>query len=110
MAGMSGFDRRREGFEGKFALDEETKFKVQARRDKLLGLWAAGQMGLAGEAAEAFAREMIKADLAEPGDADLLRAVKQAFAGKGVAITDQQIEERLRHYQDEARRQIAAEG
>jgi hypothetical protein len=88
---MSGFDRRREGFEGKFALDEELKFKAIARRDKMLGLWAAEKMDLTGAAAEEYAREVARADQQEPGDEDVVRKLTRDFATRGLPITDAQI-------------------
>ena len=74
---MSGsFDDRRKGFESKWAHDEEMQFKIMARRNKLLGLWAAGEMGLAGEKADAYAKAVIAADFEEPGDEDVFRKVR----------------------------------
>src|SRR5205085_653912 len=63
---MTTFDKREEGFEKKFALDEEQRFKAMARRNKLLGLWAAGQLGLSGPAADAYSKEVVAADFEEP--------------------------------------------
>lgn len=83
---MSGFDRRREGFEGKFALDEEQKFKAMMRRDKMVGLWAAEKLGLSGAAAEEYAVATAKSDLKEPGDADIIGKIATDFAARGVAI------------------------
>ena len=88
---MSGFDQRREGFERKFALDEEQKFKVIARRNKLLGVWAAGKIGLTGAAVEDYAREVARADLEEAGDADVVRKLAADFTAKGLSITEEQI-------------------
>ncbi|MCY4152312.1 MAG: DUF1476 domain-containing protein [Aestuariivita sp.] len=70
---MTLFDDREDAFERKFAHDEATKFKVEARRNKLLGLWAASILGKSGEAAESYAKEVIKADFDEPGDEDVYR-------------------------------------
>jgi len=88
---MSGFDQRREGFERKFVLDEEQKFKVIAHRDKLLGVWAAEKMGLTGAAVEDYAREVARADLEEAGDEDVVRKLAADFAAKGLSITVGQI-------------------
>lgn len=85
---MSTFDKREEGFEKKFALDEEQKFKAEARRNKLLGLWAAEKLGKTGDDAAAYAREVVSADFEEAGDADVLRKVVQDLAGKA---TEQEI-------------------
>lgn len=84
---MSGFDKRRAGFEAKFALDDELRFKAIARRDKLLGLWAAAQFGLADAAAEEYAHEIARTDQQEPGDEDVLRKLMQDFAARGLPMT-----------------------
>ena len=85
---MSTFDKREEGFEKKFALDEETKFKAEARRNKLLGLWAAEKLGKTGDDAAAYAKEVVAADFEEAGDADVLRKVAGDLASKGVSELD----------------------
>ncbi len=72
---MSTFDKREKGFESKYVHEQEIAFKAMARRNKLLGLWAAEKMGLAGEAAAAYAKEVVKADFDEPGDEDVFRKV-----------------------------------
>jgi hypothetical protein len=84
---MSTFDKREEGFEKKFALDEEQKFKAEVRRNKLLGLWAAEKLGLSGDAANAYAKEVVSADFEEAGDQDVQNKVVKDLAAKGVAIT-----------------------
>ena len=81
---MSTFDKREEGFEKKFALDEEQKFKAEARRNKLLGLWAAEQLGKSGDEAAAYAKDVVAADFEEAGDADVLRKVATELE-RGVA-------------------------
>lgn len=86
---MSSFDKREEGFEKKFALDEEQKFKAEARRNKLLGLWAAEKLGKSGDDAAAYAKEVVASDFEEAGDADVLRKVAADLSGKG--IDEQQI-------------------
>ena len=68
---MTTFDKREEGFEKKFALDEEQKFKAEARRNKLFGLWAAEKLGLSGDAAKDYSKEVVAADFEEPGDQDV---------------------------------------
>jgi hypothetical protein len=85
---MSSFDKRQEGFEKKFALDEEQKFKAEARRNKLLGLWAAEKLGKTGDDAAAYARDVVAADFEEAGDADVLRKVVADLASKGVSEAD----------------------
>ncbi len=79
---MSSFDKRQEDFERKFALDEEQKFKALARRNKLLGLWAAEKLGKTGADADAYAKEVVAADFEESGDDDVLRKVATDLNGK----------------------------
>jgi hypothetical protein len=88
---MSTFDKREEGFERKFAHDEEVRFKARARRNKLLGLWAAQKLGLAGDAADAYAKEIVAADFEAPGDDDVLGRIRRDFDAKAVAQSDHQI-------------------
>ncbi len=88
---MSGFDDRKKAQENKFAHDEELRFKAQARRNKLLGQWAAGKLGLTGAEAEAYAKTVVMSDLAEAGDEDVFRKVKADFSAKSVNISDHQL-------------------
>jgi hypothetical protein len=88
---MSGFDKREEGFERKFAHDEEVRFKARARRNKLLGLWAAQKLGLVGDAAEAYAKEIVIVDFEEPGDDDMFARIRKDFDAKAVDQSDHQI-------------------
>jgi hypothetical protein len=88
---MTTFDKREEGFEKKFALDEELKFKAEARRNKLLGLWVAEKLGLSGDAANDYARTVVAAEFGDGRDADVVRKVVADLAAKGVAITEQEI-------------------
>ena len=88
---MSTFDKREQGFEGKFAHDEATLFKVTARRNKLLGAWAAEKLGLSGDAATAYAKEVVLADFEEAGDEDVIRKVVRDFAAGKVNVSDQEI-------------------
>ncbi len=88
---MTTFDKRKDGFEKKFAHDEELQFKAQARRNKLLGLWAAEKFGLSGEEAESYSKEVVLSDLEEPGDEDVFRKVRADFDARGVEQTDHQI-------------------
>ena len=85
---MSTFDNREEGFEKKFALDEDQKFQAEARRNKLLGLWAAEKLGKTGDEAAAYAKEVVSADFEEAGDGDVLRKVATDLASKGVSEAD----------------------
>jgi hypothetical protein len=107
---MASFEDREKGFERKFAHDEELKFKATARRNKLLGLWAAEQMGITGDAAQAYAREVIKADLVEPGEEDVFRKIRADFDAKGVDQSDHQIRRKMAGTMGEAVGQIESEG
>ena len=106
---MMSFDDREKSFERKFALDEELKFKSTARRNKLLGLWAAEKMGLSGDDAQAYAREVVKADLEEPGEEDVFRKIRADFDAKGVEQSDHQIRRAMADLLVEAVTQIEAE-
>lgn len=99
-------NERGESFEKKFAHDEELKFKATARRNKLLGLWAAEKLGKTGEAAEAYAKEVVKADFEEAGDEDVFRRVRADFDKAGVAQSDHQIRRQMSDLLAEAVRQI----
>ena len=88
---MTTFDKREEGFEKQFAVDQELKFKATARRNKLLGLWAAGKLGLAGDEAETYAKAVVAADFEEAGDHDVFRKIRRDFDAKGVGESDHQI-------------------
>jgi hypothetical protein len=88
---MSTFDKRQEGFEKKFALDEEQKFKALARRNRLLGMWAAEKLGVTGDAAIAYAKEVVASDFEEAGDADVVRKVLGDLTAKGIAITEPEL-------------------
>ncbi|RWK39633.1 DUF1476 domain-containing protein [Mesorhizobium sp.] len=88
---MSSMRDRQEGFEKKFAMDEDTKFRAMARRNKLLGLWAAEKLGKSGEDADAYAKEVVRADFEEAGDDDVLRKIRADFDAAGIAQSDVQI-------------------
>ena len=105
---MTTFDKREEGFEKKFALDEELQFKANARRNKLLGLWAAEKLGLHGADAEAYAKSVVMADFAEAGDEDVFRKVRGDFDAKAVAQSDQQIRQAMDELMAKAVEQIKA--
>ena len=88
---MTGFDDRKKGFERKFAHDQELQFKASARRNKLLGLWAAELMGIEGDDAEEYAKAVIRSDLEEPGDQDVFRKIRRDFDEKNIDQSDHQI-------------------
>ena len=101
---MTTFDKREEGFEKKFAHDEELKFKAYARRNKLLGLWAAAELGKSGAEADAYAKEVVVADFQEAGDGDVLRKVSTDLAAKG--ISEAQVRAKMADLLAEAVRQV----
>ncbi len=105
---MTTFDKREEGFEKKFAHDEELRFKANARRNKLLGLWAAEKMGVSGADADAYAKEVVVADFEESGDDDVLRKVAGDLKAKGVAISDQDLRVTMNNLMEQAIAQIKA--
>ena len=107
---MSGFDDRENAFENKFAHDQELEFKAVARRNKLLGLWAAELMGLTGDDAEAYGKDVVKADFEEAGDEDVFRKVRGDFDAKGVAIEDGDIRAKMVDLLGQAVQQIESEG
>lgn len=92
---MNEFNKREEGFEKKFALDEEQKFKAEARRNKLLGLWAAEKLGISGDAAAAYAKEVVAADFEEAGDNDVLHKVLKDLTAKGQAVTERDVRAKM---------------
>ena len=106
---MTGFDEREKGFEAKYRLEQENRFKISARRNKLLGLWAAERMGLSGASAEEYAKEVVVADFEKPGDADVLEKVLDDFTEKGLGITDTQVREQMDKLTETARQQIMKE-
>ena len=85
---MTSMKDRQEGFERKFAMDEDQRFRAMARRNRLLGLWVAEQLGKSGEDAETYAREVIRADFEEAGDADVLRKVSGDLKAGGLDIAE----------------------
>lgn len=107
---MTSFGDREKGFEKKFALDEELRFKSTARRNKLLGLWAAEKMGLSDDEAQGYAREVVKADLEGPGEEDVFRKIRAGFDDKGVDQSDHQIRRAMAETMAEAVRQVEVEG
>ena len=106
---MSTFDKREKGFEAKFARDESLRFKANARRNKLLGLWAAGLMGIAGPEADEYAKSVIKADFEEPGDDDVFRKLRDDFVAKGVEQSDHQIRRTMDELMEKAIEQVQSE-
>jgi hypothetical protein len=105
---MSGsFEDRRKGFEGKWAHDAEARFKIVARRNKLLGLWAAGELGKSGADAETYAKEVVAADFEEPGDEDVYRKVRRDL--DPAKVTEHTIRRKMTELLDTAAEQISKE-
>ncbi|MAW80400.1 MAG: hypothetical protein CMI63_09185 [Parvularcula sp.] len=103
---MTTFDDRKDRYENKFAHDAELRFKAEARRNKLLGLWAAELLGKTGDDAEAYAKEVIKADFEEAGDEDVFRKLRKDFDAAGVNQSDHQIRRHMQEMMAEAVQQI----
>ena len=106
---MTSFDERERSFEKKFAMDQELAFKAEARRNKLLGQWAAGKLGLTGSAVDDYVKAVRKADLAEKGDQDVFRKVKGDLVAKGVAVGDAELRKAMNEFLATAVSQIEAE-
>lgn len=104
---MTQFEDRERGFEAKFAHDEEMQFKAQARRNRLLGLWAAGRMGITDpDEARAYAQEVVKSDFAEKGDNDVFEKVWADLQARQVAVTEDELREQMDGLLAEAKTQI----
>jgi hypothetical protein len=100
---MTTFDKREKGFETQFAIEEELKFKADARRNKLLGLWVAEQLGLSGDAAASYAREVVAA-----GDRDVVHKVTADLAAKGITIQETQLRTKISELMAQAIAQVKA--
>src|SRR5262249_151046 len=107
---MTTFDKREEGFEKKFAHDEELRFKANARRNKLLGLWAAEKLGLSGTEADAYAKEVVMSDFEEAGDHDVFKKIRRDFDAKAVAQSDHQIRRTMDELMETAIAELKAKG
>ena len=104
---MTTFDKREQGFESKFALDQEQEFKAVARRNRLLGEWAADKMGLNEERRVDYARAVVKSDFEQPGDEDVFRKVMQDLEGSGLGIRESELRSKMDELLAVAREQIA---
>jgi hypothetical protein len=103
---MTTFDDREKAFENKFAHDEELQFKISARRNKLLGIWAAGLMGLTAEESDSYAKSVVQADFEESGDEDVVRKLLGDLTSAGVEADDQMVRAAMDAQMAEARRQF----
>lgn len=104
---MTTFDGREKAFEDKFAHDEEMLFKARARRNRLFGEWLAGELGYTGDGVKDYAATVIKADLEEEGDGDIMRKVRADIDAKGLDISDHKVEKQLEEFLVEAKGQLA---
>ena len=104
---MSGFNDREKGFEKKFEHDQELAFKAKVRRNKLFGLWLGERMGLSEAEAASYAKEVIEADLEEPGDEDVLRKVTKDLDAKGKSLAREQLIAERQRLEIQARKEIA---
>ena len=103
---MNSFDDRKKGFEGKFAHDEETLFKINAKRNKLLGEWAADKLKKTDNDKEDYILEVIKSDLAEPGDEDVFRKVKNDLSQASLNNMDEEIRNKMIEFMESAKKAI----
>jgi hypothetical protein len=107
---MTTFDKREEGFEKQFAHDEELRFKATARRNKMLGKWAAERQGLSGAEAETYAKEVVIADFEEAGEDDVFRKIRRDFDSKGIELSDEEIRRRMFELLAQAVAEVKASG
>ena len=103
---MSGFKKRKQDAENRFKHDQELEFKANARRNKLLGLWAAEEMSITGDAADAYAKEVVISDFDRPGDEDVLEKVHKDLADKGLDISTHRVRKEMDRLMEEARKQV----
>ena len=103
---MKAFDKRKNDAEARFRRDQELEFKAGARRNKLLGLWAAEQMGISGEGAEAYAKEVVIADFERPGDDDVLEKVLKDLTGKGLDVSERKVRKEMDRLMEIARQEV----
>ena len=103
---MNSFDDRKKGFEGKFAHDEETLFKINAKRNKFLGEWIADKLNKIDKAKEDYILEVIKSDMAEPGDEDVFKKVKNDLSQAGLNNMDEEIRNKMSEFMESAKKAI----
>jgi hypothetical protein len=106
---MTTFNDREKSFEKKFEKDQELQFKVNARRNKLLGLWAAGLMGKSGADAEAYAKEVVVADFEKPGDSDVIAKLVKDLAAAGKPTEEHTVRKQGERLLDDAKKQLMTE-
>ena len=106
---MTMFDKREKGFEDKYKLDQEVEFKVEVRRNMLLGLWVAEMLGKSGDEAQAYAKDVVAADFEEPGDADVVRKVLADFQEAGTEFSEHRLRKKMDEFFEIAKEQIMEE-
>ncbi len=106
---MTTFNEREKAFEDKYKHDQELQFKVEVRRNKLLGLWVAEMLGLSGADAEAYAKEVVAADFEEPGDADLIRKIQGDTQPKNIDLSEHRLRKKMDELVAVAKDQIMSE-
>ncbi|MEQ8826028.1 MAG: DUF1476 domain-containing protein [Filomicrobium sp.] len=107
---MTTFDEREKAYEKKFAHDQDLKFKAEARRNNMLGAWAAEKMGITGDGVAEYKKEVRRADLEEAGDEDVFRKIRADFDAKGVSVSDEELRAQMIEYMEKAVADIEAEG
>ena len=107
---MTTFNDRERGFEGKFALDQEQEFKASVRRNRALGQWAAGLMGLQGGHVDEYAQAVVKSDFELPGDEDVLKKVASDLKGAGLTTSESEVRRKMDELLAQAREQVKAGG
>jgi hypothetical protein len=103
---MTTFNEREKGFEQKYKHDQELQFKVNARRNRLLGMWAAERMGLSGAEAEAYAKQVVQADFDKPGDSDVIAKVTADLTAKGKSVSEIELRKEMDRLLTVAKEQI----
>ncbi len=106
---MTTFNEREKAFEDKYKHDQELQFKVEVRRNKLLGLWVAEMLGLSGADAEAYAKEVVSADFEEPGDADVVRKIQADAQAKNLDLSEHRLRKKMDELMAVAKEQIMSE-
>ena len=106
---MTTFDDREKAFEDKYKHDQDLQFRVEVRRNKLLGIWVAEMIGLEGADAEAYAKEVVASDFEEPGDDDVVRKVMGDLEAKGQEMTEHRLRKKMGELLLEAKQQVMTE-
>ena len=106
---MTTFNDRENAYENKYAHDRELEFKINARRNKLVGLWAAEMMHMKQEDAEAYAKKLIMADISQPGEDDVVSQVMEDFRKTGISVTEKEVREKMHIMLNMARAQVQAQ-